>query len=239
MPRDFPAALPHGPIEALTERVHAVRGCIRVNGVLRISRNMAVVRHGDGLTLVNPIRLNAAGERALEELGRVRAILRLGAMHGRDDPYCKHRFGCEFWCQPGGTVYPGPPLDRPLGPDCALPFPDAELFCFDGARQPEAALLVRDGPGVLLTCDAIQHYGDYSNHNVLARLSMPLIGFSKKTLVGPIWLKRMTPPGGSLRTEFERLLERDFDALLAAHGTWLPAGAKAGVHDAVRRAFDA
>ena len=29
MPRDFPAALPHGPIEALTERVYAARGCMR------------------------------------------------------------------------------------------------------------------------------------------------------------------------------------------------------------------
>ena len=238
MPRDFPAALPHGPIEALTERVYAVRGCMRVNGVLTISRNMAIVKHGDALTLVNPVRLDAAGERALEALGTVTAIVRLGAMHGRDDPYCRERFGADFWCQPGGSVYPDPPVDRPLGPDSPLPFPDAELFCFAGAREPEAALLVGDGPGVLLTCDAIQHYGDYSNHNLPARLAMPLMGFSRTTLLGPIWLKVMTPAGASLRDEFERLLALEFDALLAAHGTWLPEGAKAGVRRAVRRAFD-
>ena len=61
-------------------------------------------------------------------------------------------------------------------------------------------------PGLLLTCDAVQHYGDYSNNNVLARLMMPFIGFPKRMLVGPIWLKIMTPDGGNLKPEFERLL---------------------------------
>ena len=146
MSRDFPAAVPHGAIEALTERLFVVHGGIRLKGILRISRNMAILRDGDALTLVNPIRLDAEGEAALERLGTVKRILRLGAMHGIDDPYYKHRFGAEFWCQVGGGIYPA---------------------------------------------------------------------------------------GGSLRGEFERLLELDFDALLAAHGTWLPAGAKAGVRRAV------
>ena len=43
----FPPAFPHGPIEPLTERLHVVRGGIRLKGVLRISRNMAIVRNGD------------------------------------------------------------------------------------------------------------------------------------------------------------------------------------------------
>ena len=238
MARDFPAPLPHGPIEPLTERVYAVRGGIRIKRVLRISRNMAIVRDGAELTLVNPVRLDADGEAALEELGAVKRILRLGAMHGQDDAYYKHRFGAEFWSQPGGTVYPGPSIDCRLAADGGLPMAGAELFCFTGTREPEAALLVHDGPGVLLTCDAIQHYDDYSNHNLVARLSMPLIGFSKTTLLGPIWLRAMTPEGGSLRNEFERLLALEFDALFAAHGTWLATGAKEGVRRAVERAFN-
>ena len=55
---------------------------------------------------------------------------------------------------------------------------------------------------------------------------------------GPIWLKRMTPPGASLQSEFERLLELDFDALLSAHGTFLNQGAKAAVRGAVAHAFE-
>ena len=117
-----------------------------------------------------------------------------------------------------------------------LPFPDAELFCFNGTVQPEAALLLRRGDGLLLTCDALQHYGDYKHNNLPARLVLPWVGFPKTTLVGPIWLKIMTPAGTSLQPEFERLLSLEFDAFLSAHGSFLARGAKAAVQAAVERA---
>ncbi|MDE0273797.1 MAG: hypothetical protein OXP11_21615, partial [Gammaproteobacteria bacterium] len=53
---------PHGPIETVTDRLAFVRGSIRMNALLRISRNMAILKDEDGLTLVNPIRLTASGE---------------------------------------------------------------------------------------------------------------------------------------------------------------------------------
>jgi hypothetical protein len=71
----------------------------------------------------------------------------------------------------------------------ALPFPDAELFCIAGLKQPESVLLIRRGGGLLLTCDGIQSYGDYTNNNLPARLVMPFIGFKKTTIIGPFWLK--------------------------------------------------
>jgi len=86
--------------------------------------------------------------------------------------------------------------------------------------------------GLLLTCDAIQHYGDYSNNNLPARLIMPFIGFPKTTVIGPFWLKLVTPQGSTLRDEFIRLLDLDFDSLCSAHGTLL----KTDAHEAVRRA---
>ena len=233
----YPPAQPHGPIQALTDRMYVVRGAMRMNPVLRISRNMVIIRRGDELTLVNPIRLDADGESALRDLGVVKRLLRLGAYHGIDDPWYKHRFGAELWCQPGGTAYPEPPVDQPLEAGTALPFPDADLFCFNGTTQPEAALLVHDPPGILLTCDAVQHYGDYSHNNFMARLAMPFIGFRKTTVLGPFWLKMMTPPDASLRGEFHRLLELDFDALISAHGTYLPSSAKSAVGRAVDKAF--
>ena len=235
----FPPPQPHDPIQALTDRLYVVRGAMRMNPFLRISRNMVVIRHGDELTLVNPIRLNSEGEKALGDLGVVKHILRLGAFHGIDDPWYKHRFGAELWRQSGGTPYPEPPPDQPLEQGAALPFPDAELFRFNGIAQPEAALLLHDAPGILLTCDAIQHYGDYTHNNLMARLAMPFIGFPKTTVLGPFWLKMATPGDGSLRGEFDRLLELDFDALIAAHGTYLPSGAKAAVRRAVDNAFGA
>ena len=234
---DFPAPQPHDAIQPLTDRLYLVRGSMRMNAVLRLSRNMVIVRHGAELTLVNPIRLNEEGESFLRGLGTVTRIIRLGALHGIDDPWYKHRFGAELWCQPGGTAHPEPPMDHPLGPDAELPFPEARFFCFSGTTQPEAALLIQDPPGILLTCDAIQHYGDYSRNNFMARLAMPFIGLPRTTVLGPFWLRMMTPEGGSLRAEFDRLLELDFDALIAAHGTYLASGAKAGVQRAVEKAF--
>ena len=77
---------PHGDIESLGADIFAVRGSIRINLLMRISRNMGIVRDGSELTLVNPIQLRPETERKLAELGEVKNIVRLGAFHGIDDP---------------------------------------------------------------------------------------------------------------------------------------------------------
>lgn len=232
----FARVYPHGPIEAIGEHVFMARGSINMNPVIRISRNMAIVRDGDTLTLVNPVRLDEAGLASLDALGTVRHILRTGAFHGIDDPFYMDRYGAEFWCQPGGTTYTEPPIDHTVTTGGELPFSGARVVCFEQTLQPECVVLI-EAERLLLTCDALQHYGDYSNHNLPARLLMPFIGFPKTTLVGPIWLKVMTREGGSLLSEFDRVLELDFDRLLAAHGTLLDGGAHAAVRTAVERAF--
>ena len=232
-----PPAYPHDPIEEIATDLFMVRGSVRLNALMRITRNMAIVRHQGELSLVNPIRLDEEGERRLLALGDIKRILRLGPMHGLDDPYYVERFGAEFWAQGESETYPELKIEQRLAADRPLPFPDAELFAFEGTKQPESALLIRRDPGILLTCDAIQHYGDYRHNTLLARLVMPLIGFPKTTVVGPIWLKIMTPKGGSLKSEFERLIALDFDRLLSAHGSLLTSGAKGSVAMAVRRAF--
>ena len=228
---------PHDPIEEIAQDVFMVRGSLKMNALLRISRNMAVIRHDSELTLVNPVRLHAAEEENLQTLGTIKHVMRLGPMHGIDDPYYVNTFQAAFWCQPGGSIYTQPTIDVEMQPDGPLPFPDAELFCFNDTVQPEAALVLQRGSGLLLTCDALQHYGDYKHNNLPARLILPLLGFPKTTLVGPVWLKRMTPADASLKREFERLLTQDFDALLSAHGSFLAHEAKAAVRAAIERAF--
>jgi hypothetical protein len=228
---------PHDPIEPIAEDVFVVRGSIQMNPLVRISRNMAIIRHRGELTLVNPLRLDAAGETELRGLGEVTRILRLGALHGIDDPYYVDTFKARLWSQAGGSTYTKPPIDHELTESSALPFPDAALFCFRGTKQPEAMLLLKRSRGLLLTCDAIQHYGDYRHNNLPARLAMPFIGFPRTTIVGPIWLKMMTPAGAPLQSEFERVLRWDFDSLLSAHGSYLATGAHAAVEAAVKRRF--
>lgn len=234
---DFAPVYPHDPIEQIADGVFMVRGSFKMNRILRITRNMAIVRQDGELTLVNPIRLTEAELRRLDALGAAKHIIRLGAFHGLDDPFYMARYQPAFWCQAGGSIYPEPPIDHVLTEDVELPFDKAKLFCFRNTKQPECALLLGTGRGLLLTCDAVQHYGDYTNNNLPARLIMPFIGFPKTTLIGPFWLKLMTPEEASLRDEFQRLLELEFDSLLSAHGTLLKTGAREAVRKAVAGAF--
>ena len=229
---------PHDPVEEIASDVFMVSGSIRMNPVIRITRNMAVIRQDNELTLIDPIRLNDEGERQLRDLGTVKRIIRLGCFHGVDDPYYVDTFGAELWSQAGGTTYTAPAITKALTEESELPFADAELFCFKGLKQPEAVLLLEKDGGILFTCDAIQHYGNYGRSNLPARIMMPLIGFPKMTLIGPIWLKVLTPEGGSLKSEFERLLTLEFDNLLSAHGSYLRGGAHAAVEVAFKRAFE-
>ncbi len=89
----------------------------------------------------------------------------------------------------------------------------------------------------MLTTDGIQHYGDYSYNNLPARLLMPYIGFPRTTIIGPFWMKLMTPEGESLKAEFDEILELEFDSLLSAHGTFLETDAHEGVQKAVSSAY--
>ena len=228
---------PHGDIEEIGTEVFMVRGSIKINPLMRITRNMGIICEDNELTLINPIRLNFAVEEKLKSLGKVKNIVRLGAFYGIDDPYYIDNFQAQFWCQPGGTAYTKPIIDVEIGMGGLTPIDDCEFFQFQGTIQPESALLLKRDAGILFTCDAIQHYGDYSYNNWFARQIMPRIGFPKTTIVGPFWLKLMTPEGGTLESEFKRLLKSEFDSLLSAHGTFLPKGASEAVEMAVDKAF--
>ena len=232
-----PAAMPHDPIEEIAPDLFLVRGCIQLNPLLRITRNMVVIRHEGDLTLVDPIRLDEAEEARLRELGTPRRILRLGPMHGQDDPYYQKELGCELWAAGDSEIYPENKPDVVVSSDTAWPFPAARYASIERSKQAEGVLLLERDGGILITCDAIQHYGDYRHNNLPARLVMPLIGFKKTTVLGPIWLKVMTPEGESLEASFRKLLELEFDHLIAAHGSYLRGGAHASLAAAIDRAF--
>ena len=151
---------PHDPIEEIGPDLFMVRGSVQLNPLMRITRNMAVVRHQGELSLVNPIRLDEAGEQQLRSLGEVARILRTGPLHGLDDPYYVDHFGAELWTPGPSETYPEPKADHTLSEGGPLPFPGARAFAFRGTKQAECALLLERDPGVLLTCDAVQHYGD-------------------------------------------------------------------------------
>ena len=86
----FPPALSHGSIQEVFPDVFFISGAMET--VLqdidwRFSRNMTVVRDGERLIIVNSVRLSDEGLAALEKLGQVTDVVRLGSLHGRDDPF--------------------------------------------------------------------------------------------------------------------------------------------------------
>jgi len=235
--KPIPPVMPHKPLREIAPDLFLAPSTIDVAPLMRVSRNMVIVRSGTDLTLVNPVRLSPQGEAKLEALGTVRHAVRLGYFHGVDDAYTVQRFGADFWCQPRSTHHREPRPDHDLIEGCELPLPDAKLFVFHETKRPECALLLHRGDGVLLTCDALQHYGSYERHSLVARVAMPLMGFRKKLIIGPLWLKYMTAEGGSLLPDYERLLQLPFNALISAHGTPLMHGAKEAVRAASDSAF--
>lgn len=77
----FPAQTPHSEIQEIFPDVFFVTGSVDMMPGIRISRSMTILRDGDALTLISPIRLDEAGLKALDALGRVENIVKLGAYH--------------------------------------------------------------------------------------------------------------------------------------------------------------
>ncbi len=217
-PAAYPAALPHEPVEEIFPNIYLVHGSARVGPGIRLNRNMAIVRTGGELSLINPVRLSAPAEAQLETLGKVKHVLRIGYYHGVDDRYYVDRYGAEFWCQPGSERYREPRPTQLLRDETLLPIPSAEIFLFKATKFPEGAVLLKNHGGVLISCDSLQYWTDWSYCTLAAEIVIRVNGFSLRMLIGTFWLKAMTPTGQSLRADFERLLKLEFQHLLGAHG---------------------
>ena len=236
-PDPYPPATPHDPPEEVFPDVFLIRGSLQMNPLTRINRNMVVVRSEGELSVINSVRLTEAGEQALRSLGTVRHVLRLGYFHGRDDRYYVDKFSAEFWAPAGSRPEPGPSPTRLIKADGDLPFPGAVAFLFAQSKYPEAAILLPKNDGILLTCDCLQYYTDRRFHSLLARIMLPLMGFPLRMLIGPMWLKAMTPEGGSLLPDFEGIQQLDFEHLIPAHGSVRKGAAKQAAAEAIGHAF--
>lgn len=236
-PTAYPPATAHDPLEEVFSGIYLVRGSLQMNALMRFNRNMVILRDGDDLTILNSVRLSAEGERQLESLGSVRHVMRLGYFHGRDDRYYVDRYQAEFWAPEGSRAEPGPVPDHLLHAGAQLPVADTEVFLFRETRFPEAVLLVKRNDGILLTADCLQYYTDRRFCSPFARVMMPLMGFPLRMLIGPLWLKAMTPEGGTILPDFRRLEQLSFDNMLGAHGSLRRGDACEAVQGAISTAF--
>ena len=235
-PNEYPKATHHDPIEELLPDLFWVHGSVEFRPGSFLSRNMAVVRRGTELSLVNAVRLSDEGEKALSALGEVKNVVRIGNFHAMDDRYYVAEHGARLWCLPGDQARPDPRPDELLSAG-HLPFDQAALHVYDGANFPEGALVLQQDGGVLLSADSLQYWADWSNCSEGMAAGAAQMGFSLTMLVGPPWLRGATPEGGSLESDFRRLLEHDFEHMLGAHGGFHRGGAKQAVHRAVEAAF--
>ena len=203
---------------------------------MRMNRNMVIVKSGDELTLINPVRLSDAALGQLDALGNVRHVLRLGDFHGLDDRFYVDRYQAQFWCQSRPETYKLPMANHVITAAVSPPMPDAQFFVYEAAKYPEACLLLKNLK-LLITTDSIQYWADWSYTTFLSRCVLRMMGFKLTLLIGGPWLKRVTPEGGSLVADFERLLRLDFEHVVGAHGQLLYDAAKPMLEAAIAKAL--
>ncbi|WP_228133148.1 hypothetical protein [Alkanindiges illinoisensis] len=172
----------------------------------------------------------------LNQLGHVRHVIRLGDFHGLDDQFYIDIYQAHFWSQPNHATYKELVPDSFVSSSTKPPINDAEFFIFNTAQYPEAALFIRSAK-LLITTDSIQYWTNWKYMSFATKIILFIMGFRLGLFIGGPWLKRVTPKGKSLQTDFENLLQLDFDALIAAHGTLLKSNAKTQLIDVVRRKF--
>ena len=224
-----PPALKHLPLKECFPGVWLAAGTITM-GIpfkqrITFSRNMVAVLGTDGWVLINPVRLSESAETELLAKAPIKHAVRIGSFHGQDDAYYVDKFGAQFWAVAGKHSYAEPKINHAITEDGSFPLPGAKVVVFKSGTLAECVVCLPQHR-LLITCDSVQHYENDRQLSLLARLVMRPLGFFKPCVIGPFWLKATTPPGGSLRADFERVLALDFDNLIAGHGTLKLGGAK-------------
>ena len=235
---DHPPVLHHLPLRECFPDVWLAASAMAMSIPLRlkitISRNMVVVRGPEGWVLLNPVRLSEGTEAELLAKAPFTHAVRLGTYHGRDDRYYVDKFGVEFWGVAGEQTYPEPKFGRAITEGGPFPIPGARVVIFKSATRAECVVCL-PRHCLLVTCDSVQHYDGDTLISTLGKLVMYPMGFFTPCVIGPIWLKAVTPPGGSMRADFERVMALDSDNLISAHGTPKLGGAKEALARNVER----
>lgn len=235
----FPEQLPHGEIQEIFPDVYFVKGQMKLETqgrTVRLTRSMTIVRQGDSLSLVNPIRLGEEGLQALDRLGKVENVLRMGVGHGRDDAFYSDRYNVPVWAQEGTKP------DRPVKLQATLaagndgPLKDATILMFESIAAPETVICLHRNGGILITCDCIQNMtGPDEFFDAPSSEFMANAGFFRRANIGPAWRARLQPKV----SDYDRILALDFKHLLPAHGDPLLNEAHEAVAQTVKDLFSA
>ncbi len=234
------SSLPHKEIEKIFEHVYYVIGTSvteHEGAVIQHSSNMTILRHGNELTLINTIQLDAAGLKQLDALGTVKNIVRLGAFHGQDDAFYQHKYKAKLWslkgmkedCGAGGPTH----MDVEMRVGGPMPFPGCSLFVFESAAFPEGTLLIAQEGGILITCDSVKNWLDVDPFFNAETAKM----HKETDMIGPAAISFWANACSVKASDFLRLLQLPFRHLLSAHGAPLLNTAHEQLAGSVKRQF--
>ena len=226
---------PHSTITQVFENVFLVTGTNIVvhDGIqLQHSRNMIIVRNKDELSLINTVKLSEEGLAQLDSLGTVANIIRIGAFHGRDDAFYLNRYNAKLWALAKMIHADNHITDVILTPNQTLPFQNAKLFLFETSVHPEAAILLEQDGGILITCDSIKNWvkaDKYFSQETAALYQAQ--GYLGEASISSIWLDACKVQNH----DFANLLDLNFQHLLSAHGEPLINSAHKKVSDSIEK----
>ena len=240
--REFPPAMRHGDIREIFPDIFFVTGTMRIAGKpMAFSRNMTIVRDNGSLTLINSVRLDEHGLRALEQLGSVDNVIHIAGFHGMDDAFYKDRYDATVWAIKGQSYVSGfdpdaEPYffaDELINAASALPIQGSRLYEFRSAKPPEGVIvLLRDG-GILISGDSLQNWKRPDRYfSLMARVMMRFGGFIKPFNIGPGWSKVAKPSSD----DFTGLFDLRFEHVLPAHGEEVIGDAKKLFRPAIEKA---
>ena len=178
------------------------------------------------------MRLDAAGLAALDALGSVKHIVKLGSFHGRDDAFYLERYGADVWAPAGMPHERGVKTTHELRHGEPGPTSASSAFVFNTPNALEAVLRVEREGGILIACDSIQNMQQPDAYfDEVTATMMASMGFLGPANLGPGWVAKGEPQ----RADFDALDALPFRHLLSAHGEPLLDHAK----DALRASVSA
>lgn len=233
---DFVAAQSHGELKEVFDDVFVVHGTMTYGGHdVVITRNMTVVRQDGALTIINSVRLNDEGEAALEALGTVEHLVKLSDFHGLDDPYYKHKYDCTLWALADAKHKHKLQTDREYNESSEFPIAGASVFVFKNTRLPEAAVILPQDGGILITADCVHNIVDTDGCAGVERVYTREHGYLRPAGIGDQWLRSQTKDAGPpLVPDYQRLMQRDFVHLISGHGPVLRDTAKQDLAATIR-----
>jgi hypothetical protein len=211
-------ATPHGKIQEIFPNVFFVQGTKSgefFGSMWTFSRNMTIVRDGSNLTLINAVRLDEAGLAALDALGTVTDVVKIGSMHGHDDAFYVDRYSANFWAMPGMPHAEGLEANRELVAGGDMPFSGCSLFAFETTNLPECILILEREGGIAIACDSLQNWVAQDTFiDDETSEKMAGMGFYTPANLGPAWLHVNEPDAA----DFERLKTLTYAHALCGHG---------------------